>query len=624
MFRFVIICLIALNLVHCGYPGKDLNPLEKQAEIEWVFGTFERNYAPAEWKAAKHGTSLSQIKLDCVEKSKTITKGDEFIGLLNECVNRFQDAHTRIIAGGQTLPELITIAYLGFQTEFVRFDKNSTGKTSKNPGETSSESSSGKSLFENPVKIQDGLLVTNLLATTVDPNFPITKGDIIVRINDQPIRDYLQKTLVPSNNLGNEMSSLVIAGSKFAIRESTLNPLPKESDISLEFIRSGLTYKTKLPWIQKDFFAFISEQDKAKKDQSKENSHEQEHQTQLSTNSGYWVGTDLIDYALNIFSKFRKSHGSRVALLLSETFHFFNYSPAQEYLFKLNQANKEKQIGSDSDPIDLVIGKSGFDVSVPPFVARIFFDEHDNRLGFIRIGSFSVGNNEVKTFRKILARMNQMKIKGLILDLLNNGGGSLEHGLAMVNALTEQPLTFPSLQVALNDHWINGFKADSIYAPSDAQKTLARRVFDQLQEDLSNKMRVSRPISTTELAPFVLQADKQNCIKDESCLKNETRIVLLVNEMCASMCDIFAGVFRDNKLGTIVGAQTMGAGGNVVLHGFSPITQVALSQTESLILDANGHYLENQGIVPDYIIDTTYDKIGGFSETYKKAISLLQ
>ena len=122
LYRTLIILFSSFLLTNCGFPGKNLNQVEKSAEIEWVFGVFERNYAPEVWKSEKHGAGIAEIKADCIEKSKTIEKGDEFIGLLNLCVNRFQDAHTRIIAGGQTLPEMINVAYLGFNTELIRFD----------------------------------------------------------------------------------------------------------------------------------------------------------------------------------------------------------------------------------------------------------------------------------------------------------------------------------------------------------------------------------------------------------------------------------------------------------------------------------------------------------------------
>lgn len=633
--RRIGLFLLSFNLVHCGYPGKDLNPIEKQAELEWVFATFERNYAPAEWKASKHGKSVSEIKTECAEKAKDISRGDEFIALLSQCVSRFQDAHTKIIAGGQALPEMITVAYLGFRTEFVKFDPANQNK--KNGSSTAPtdkltiQFAEPPAVVPAPANIVYGLKVTNLLATTLDTNFPLQTNDIITKINSQDVKDYLLDKLVPFQNLGNELSSLVVAGQVFPLRDSTFGSLPQEESVSLEFFRNGIAYNASLPWNHKDLFAFANEQTLAEKAKKSANAPKEDKKSVAPENpnrafSGpFWTGTEFIDQALALFSQYRQTGRSRVGLLLTETFRLQAYNPVQGLLARLDQ---EAEVSAPSvttvDPIDLVLGETRFDVSLPPFAARVFLDENNQRFGFIRIESFNVGDAELKTFRRLITKMNQMKVQGLIIDLLNNGGGSLVHGLAMVNALTDKALDMPKLQVALNDHWINGFKTDSIYAPSDAQRTFAQRVLKQIESDIASHLRISRPISATELAPFILQIDKKNCVNDNTCLKKDTKLVLLVNEMCASMCDIFAGVFRDNKLGTIIGAQTMGAGGNVVLHGFSPVTQVGLTQTESLVVDSQGQYLENQGVIPDEVVDTIFDKSNLYSETYGKAVKMLK
>jgi len=82
-------------------------------------------------------------------------------------------------------------------------------------------------------------------------------------------------------------------------------------------------------------------------------------------------------------------------------------------------------------------------------------------------------------------------------------------------------------------------------------------------------------------------------------LIQKDKTVLMVNEMCASMCDIFTGILQDNKLAKVFGMQTMGAGGNVTTHFQAPNSGVSIQQTESLIVRSNGEYLENNGVKPD-------------------------
>ena len=97
------------------------------------------------------------------------------------------------------------------------------------------------------------------------------------------------------------------------------------------------------------------------------------------------------------------------------------------------------------------------------------------------------------------------------------------------------------------------------------------------------------------LSPFSIQPNKD--------LKKPFKIALLVNEMCASMCDIFAGILQDNKMATIFGSRTMGAGGNVVSYNQAPNSHLDLRQTESLIVRKDGSYVENNGVTPEKVME---------------------
>lgn len=616
MIRHAFMALaLAFVLSACGYPGKSLNQIEKTADIEWVFGTFERNYAPATWKEKKHGISLAQAKQDCLAQSTNISEGDEFISLLSRCVNRFQDAHTRTMAGGQLLPEMIKVAFLGFRTELVRFDAATPPPKDKDGKDQPKDPNA-------PKDIQYAIKVTKMLPSTKDADFPVKEGDLITKVNGINAKEYLSTELMPYGNLGNELSSLTIAGQMFALRDSASSALPKEEDVKLEINRGGKIITLTLPWNIKDLLDFqksFEEENKENKEAKKDSGDSDKK----SANAGYWVGGSFLDDMMGMMTKYRKGAGARVDVLLGETFRVFNYSPVLNMINNASNSGDKKK--TEVDPFDAAISPmQSIDISKEPFQARVVLADDGSRFGFIRIDSFSLVSDDVKVFKSLLDRMNKMQVKGLILDLLNNGGGSLEAGLDMANALTEKTFIYPSMQMALNDHWLNSFRADSIYGDSETRKTLAGRVYQAMKADSATGARISRPFSSTELSPFILNANKGSCVEQGTCLKSGTKMVLLVNEMCASMCDIFASSFKDNQLGTIVGSQTMGAGGNVVMHGFSPVTQIMLSQTESLVVDANGEYIENQGVMPNVAIDTLLDKSAKYSATYKKALEILK
>lgn len=608
MIRFALACLV-LSLSACGFTGKDLGPIEKKADIEWLFGVYERNYAPADWKQELHGVSLAQAKADCLTGSEPITKGDEFLAHLNRCVNRFRDAHNKMIAGGQILPEFAQVAFLGFTTEIARLDLNDLRKKEEQT--------------ENPEYVTV-LKVKDFLPTTEPKGFPVKKGDYIMTVDGVNIVDYLTKELVPNNNLGQAQASLAVAGRAFAVRNSYDSSFPKSADIRLGMVRSDKKFDALLPWSVKDMLAFNNEQAQAAAAKEKKDK-EARNNSPAGASTGSWVGGEFIDGYLNLLSLFRTS-SQRVQLLLTNTFRVFFYNPA---LTAAIQAAEEGEEEAEKKELPFVAAMEAneealVDISKPGFQARLVLLKDGGRVGYIRVESFSIGDKEVEAFLEIVAFLNKSKVKGVILDLLDNGGGSLVHGLRMANSLSPAALQYPGMQLALNDNWLNGFRADSIYAPTDAAKTRAARVYKLLREDVAAGRRLSRPISSTELDTLALNASKAGCAEAGKCLAEGTKLVLLVNEMCASMCDIFASVFKDNKLGKIVGSQTMGAGGNVVMHGVAPVSKAIVMQTESLVVDVNGKYLENQGVMPDEAMDTLLGRADDFSETYLKALELAQ
>jgi C-terminal processing protease CtpA/Prc len=207
-------------------------------------------------------------------------------------------------------------------------------------------------------------------------------------------------------------------------------------------------------------------------------------------------------------------------------------------------------------------------------------------------------------------------LKGLVIDLVDNSGGSLIHGMRMLNMLRQKSIQFPSLQVRLNNNWINAFKSQAAFGTDDYSRAIARRVLRDLEQDLQNGKTLSRPFSVRVLDNFFLQNPSYG-------LKEDVKIVVLVNEFCVSMCDIFASVIQENGLGTLVGQRTMGGGGNVVQHGLSPISKMGLALTESLVLSPKGTYLEDQGVTPEVFVDMVADRESGFQEALRQAQSLL-
>ncbi len=616
MQRLTLATLLASTclLTACGFPAHDLTSLEKTADIEWVFGVFERNYAPAEWKQKEGVVSLPQAKKDCLDQSASIVKGDQFILHLAKCVNRFGDAHTRTLAGGAILPEFAQVAYLGFVTEAVRVDVNNPPTPDKDKKEQK----------PNDIKksdIKPALKVSAFLPTTDPKGFPVQPGDFIIEANGKPIFEYIKTELVPYGNLGQIDASFVNAGAHFALRTSFNVPMPAETEIQLKIVRGDQIFDVLVPWSVKDAMTFEQDQKAA----ASAAADVKPSQSKTASLALQWDGDELFGSLLDLLNKFRTSPGFRIDLLLAKTFARHNLNPTLHFLQQI--LAQTAAVPATLPVEDAMSTATSLKIDNGPFVARVFVQQDGSRVGYVRIDTFSLENKDADKLAELNSKFSKMKVKGVILDTLNNGGGSLVVGMRMANLLTGAQMKFPAMQLALNENWMNGMHADSLYAPggdkgSDAKRTLAGRVYGEMVEDQKAGLRISRAVSAKELDPFVLDADKTKCKAEGKCLDG-MKVVLLVNEMCASMCDIFASVFRDNKIGTIIGSQTMGAGGNVVLHGTSPVSQIMMTQTESLIVDVNGQYLENQGVKPDLAIDTLNDATKKYADTYKKAFETI-
>jgi C-terminal processing protease CtpA/Prc len=238
----------------------------------------------------------------------------------------------------------------------------------------------------------------------------------------------------------------------------------------------------------------------------------------------------------------------------------------------------------------------------PTYVSQEVKDDRVKLVATMYLDTFSPkakSADVVQEFKDTLEHLAFYGVNDLIIDLVNNGGGSLGLGMNLAQALSPEKVEMPGIQFRNSQSWMNQFEDLSLKGPSDAERELARRVHQQLVEEDRKGMRLSTAVNADILIPFELQPNED--------MGEKLNIVLMVNEMCASMCDIFTAILQDNHLAKVIGSRTMGAGGNVVTHYQAPNSHLELRQTESLIVRRvvkNGkaelaEYIENNGVEPD-------------------------
>jgi len=604
--------LTLLTLSGCGIPGYQLNKEERRADLEWIYGTVRVNYGPLELKQEKYGYDIDQEKTQCIAESDAIEMNektnDNFRALVMKCVSRLQDAHVSINQMGLMAPGKSKVAYLGFKTERAK--------------------------YKNIDKLQDALRVTSLLKNEKNNLLPVKVGDYILAANEEPILDVLKKDLVPYRNVGNESASLTIAAKSFALRAGNTLPLPEADDIKLLVAHKDslgeYSVKTiELPWIKKDLFTFL-----------KENAPDQEAPPTPSANASAeekaamsvsHLFTQLLRAApspvkqmvkfLNIHPidgeivmdapSLEKLHSVALDYNLNHSFAYVDMNPviyATEPAESLENLKAERRIRETI----------AADLSTPESIQLVAYVVKEpvmkTLIGYIRIASFSVTAADVRVFSQMLQQMEELNVKGIVIDLIDNGGGSLLDGLQMAALLTDKPVEYPSLRFSLNTNWFQSFEGRVINGTSDIEKELAQRILNQMQEERGQGKRLSTPFSILNLYPFAREQ-----LGELYRLNHNTKVVVVANEMCASMCDVFTQFVKDNQIGRLMGTKAMGAGGNVTMHGTSPSSLFMMNVTESLLMRKDSGYIENDGAEPDIEVDTVADRTNKFSSVLTRA-----
>lgn len=148
---------------------------------------------------------------------------------------------------------------------------------------------------------------------------------------------------------------------------------------------------------------------------------------------------------------------------------------------------------------------------------------------------------------KLISELKTEGIDGLIIDLRNNGGGSLREANELVGLFISRG---PTVQIR---------------DPLD-------RV--NIQADLDPRVAYNGPLA------------------------------VLVNRLSASASEIFAGAIQDYQRGLIVGSQTFGKG---TVQTLSPLHHGQIKLTHAKFYRISGESTQHKGVIPDIALPTIYD-----------------
>lgn len=601
LIGWVLSSLVGLTLfVGCDpVPRRQLTSEEKIADLYWVYSQFGENYAPLEYKQQRLGFNYETLKLETVEKAKLTKNNDEFYSLLFNFVSTFQDAHTSGALTNSSLPNRASVAYLGFSGE----------------------------------RSGDNLIVKKFLPTIDKDGYPVKEGDEILKLNGKTLKSIIDSDLKGFRNLGNVEANYTYHMNKIFTRVSTQNGQPTGSDAILTVKRDDKEIEITVPWIVKDLYKFQKDQteaEKAKKSESTDPAELDENYVMTADGSNNplfrfrilgFNGRPEFPFStwVSISRQFRKTFLNSFKIV--DLFASWEAATGEKEapLTPMQTLKKVRSVPSSAIEISSAQTYPAY-VSVEKVRTKAGDDSGKKALvGTIYLDTFSPAEDEeevIKQFKATLKDFNTLGVKTIVIDLINNGGGSLSLGAKLAQALFPTTIEMPKIQFRLSDTWLDEFESTILNSGAgDLKRELARRTLNGMIEDQAAGKKLSRPLSIETLFPYELE-------KNEDYSENP-QVILLVNEMCASMCDIFSAMLQDNGVAKIVGTQTMGAGGNVVGHNQAPNSHFDVRQTESLLLRKDGTYIENNGVMPDVEIAVNESAGSKYSAVRKKALEKL-
>lgn len=271
------------------------------------------------------------------------------------------------------------------------------------------------------------------------------------------------------------------------------------------------------------------------------------------------------------------------------------------------------------------------------FDAYIYLNEKNQLIGYIRIASYGAGEKHAKAFEKIISRF-QKTTDGLVIDQVNNPGGSVFYLYALVSMLTDQPMATPRHQMSLVQ--------SDVASAVEIEKLLKDVKSDQdAQKAFGTKTIGGYPV-TYEFARFALnycrfviqewEAGRTltnpyhlygvDHINPHPRVQYTHPILLLVNELDFSGGDFFPAILQDNQRVTIMGTRTAGAGGYVRKVSYpNPFGIVSFSYTGSLAKRVGSNPIENLGVTPDIPYSLSVkDLRSNYSEYKSKINSVVQ
>lgn len=263
--------------------------------------------------------------------------------------------------------------------------------------------------------------------------------------------------------------------------------------------------------------------------------------------------------------------------------------------------------------------------------AYIFKAADGRKVGYIRIASYEGDAKEAAAFGELVKKF-EAETDALVIDQVNNPGGSLFYMYALLSRLTDKPLKAPLQKVAVGEE--DAYEAlqtlmaaqqvtteaqvKQILGPSIGGYRTTLKLWKSMvayAAFIYQELRAGKRL--TDLFPF-LGIDK---IEPHPTERYTKPILLLINELDFSCGDFLPAILQDNGRATVFGVRTAGAGGAVKAVQFPNQFGIAgLAYTWTIALRTSGKPIENLGVTPDVGYQVSEEDLKSGFAGYARAI----
>lgn len=590
-------------------PSFEMSEAQRVRDLDYFVGIISAQYAPLDYKAKLRGKAsgdawLAELAETYTARARAARSNQEFYDLLREFISEFQDAHMSVsLPRSNDLRGLNTISFLGFSGE----------------------------------RMGDNLLVTDIFPSSYQSTgFQIMPGDQVTEVDGMPIAEYARQKLFKFRDLGNDLSNLTMHMPAVVVRDSTRNGIEPVADVVLTIKRGNDVFRRTLRWTQLDISDFRLLQERAQADLKKAKDQpvtEVVVQNRQRTNE-----TPLLVRVRDQFNKIFvmnkavfDAEGIRSTPIASHLRKYLKWLGAfavpseptrleivatdgsgegegedEKQKTPMQRLKEERYVPGNARTVAAAKTFPAWIKEIPEVDQAGARTGAQKKIGYIRIDTFSPEAQEAQVLAEFEATLSTFQSEGvqdLVLDTMHNGGGSLSLLYKLAQLLSGEKLAGQKLKFGVMETWYRDMSRAMEFGDgtgNDSERAYARQIYDAMKMARARGERITDAIEIERLLPGQLLPNP----KIDQATK-PFRLVVLVDEMCASAADMFAHTVRENGMGVLVGKQTMGAGGNVVSprRDQAPTSHAVLNLTQSLVVTPSGVHVENNGAPVDHDVD---------------------